>query len=171
MEVNLQTEYWGRVSYREAWERQTALFDEIISARANRLPYVNRLVFCEHPHVYTLGKHGKEANMLLSEAQLKQIGAELFHIDRGGDITYHGRVERVYQPVGRSRNPGMPFVWHRIWKGEGGNRCMACIGYSRRAEDLCHRGTEQPFRNDARAGSECEHRFALFRLYPSVRLY
>ena len=63
MEVNLQTEYWGQVSYREAWERQTALFDEIISARANRLPYVNRLVFCEHPHVYTLGKHGKEANM------------------------------------------------------------------------------------------------------------
>ena len=90
MEVNLQTEYWGQVSYREAWERQTALFDEIIFARANRLPYVNRLVFCGHPHVYTLGKHGKEANMLLSEAQLKQIGAELFHIDRGGDITYHG---------------------------------------------------------------------------------
>ena len=99
MEVNLQTEYWGQVSYREAWERQTALFDEIISARANRLPYVNRLVFCEHPHVYTLGKHGKEANMLLSEAQLKQIGAELFHIDRGGDITYHGPGQLVCYPI------------------------------------------------------------------------
>ena len=99
MDVNLQTEYWGQVSYREAWERQTALFDEIISARANCLPYVNRLVFCEHPHVYTLGKHGKEANMLLSEAQLKKIGAELFHIDRGGDITYHGPGQLVCYPI------------------------------------------------------------------------
>ena len=67
MEVNLQTEYWGRVSYREAWERQTALFDEIISARANRLPYVNRLVFCEHPHVYTLGKQTGEETLRITD--------------------------------------------------------------------------------------------------------
>ncbi len=97
--MNIETEYWGMVPYREAWERQTRLFDEVIAERAAQMPCHNRLVFCEHPHVYTLGKHGKETNMLLGEEQLKQIGAELYHIDRGGDITYHGPGQLVCYPI------------------------------------------------------------------------
>lgn len=97
--MNLDIEYWGTIPYREAWERQTQLFDSVIAARAAARPYRNRLVFCEHPHVYTLGKHGKEANMLLGEERLKQIGAELVRIDRGGDITYHGPGQIVCYPI------------------------------------------------------------------------
>ena len=50
-------ENWGLISYSEAWERQTALFDELIDAKLNGKPYTNRIIFCQHPHVYTLGKH------------------------------------------------------------------------------------------------------------------
>ena len=58
---------------------------------------MNRIVLCEHPHVYTLGRSGKETNMLLGEEQLRAIGASLYHIDRGGDITYHGPGQLVWR--------------------------------------------------------------------------
>ena len=74
-------ENWGLISYSEAWERQTALFDELIDAKLNGKPYTNRIIFCQHPHVYTLGKHGKAANMLLNPTQLQTIHAELFQYE------------------------------------------------------------------------------------------
>lgn len=92
-------ENWGLISYSEAWERQTALFDELIDAKLNGKPYTNRIIFCQHPHVYTLGKHGKAANMLLNSTQLQTIHAELFQVDRGGDITYHGPGQWVCYPI------------------------------------------------------------------------
>ena len=92
-------ENWGLISYSEAWERQTALFDELIDAKLNGKPYTNRIIFCQHPHVYTLGKHGKAANMLLNPTQLQTIYAELFQVDRGGDITYHGPGQWVCYPI------------------------------------------------------------------------
>ena len=76
---------WGLIPYAEAWQRQTEWFDSLIQAKQNNDVYENHIVFCEHPHVYTLGRSGKENNMLLSEAQLEKIGATLYHIDRGGD--------------------------------------------------------------------------------------
>lgn len=95
----MKTENWGIISYAEAWKRQTELFDSLVAAREQKMSYENRLVFCQHPHVYTLGRHGKETNMLLTEEQLKRIHAELFHIDRGGDITYHGLGQLVCYPI------------------------------------------------------------------------
>lgn len=95
----MKTENWGIISYAEAWKRQTELFDSLVAAREQKMSYENRLVFCQHPHVYTLGRHGKETNMLLTEEQLKRIHAELFHIDRGGDITYHGPEQLVCYPI------------------------------------------------------------------------
>ena len=95
----MEIENWGVISYPEAWQRQTELFDELVNAKQEGRPYVNRIVFCQHPHVYTLGRHGKAANMLLSEEQLERIGASLFHIDRGGDITYHGPGQLVCYPI------------------------------------------------------------------------
>lgn len=59
------------------------------------------IVFCEHPHVYTLGRSGKEKNMLLSDEQLKAID-NVYHIDRGGDITYHGSRQLVCYPRAES---------------------------------------------------------------------
>ena len=95
----MKTEYWGLVPYAEAWHRQTEIFDSLIEAVKEQKCYENRLVFCHHPHVYTLGKHGKDGNMLLNEEQLQRVGAELFHIDRGGDITYHGPGQLVCYPI------------------------------------------------------------------------
>lgn len=95
----MKTENWGVISYAKAWERQTNLFDRLVHAKQNKSVYENRIVFCQHPSVYTLGKHGKETNMLLSEDQLHELGAELFHIDRGGDITYHGPGQLVCYPI------------------------------------------------------------------------
>ena len=97
--MNRTIEDWGVIDYAEAWKRQEELFDALVAAKQEGHPYVNRIVLCEHPHVYTLGRSGKLQNMLLSEAQLQRIGATLFHIDRGGDITYHGPGQLVCYPI------------------------------------------------------------------------
>ena len=79
--------------------RQKNLFESLVEARRTASHYENRLIFCQHPHVYTLGKHGKDSNLLLDEARLRRVGAELFRIDRGGDITYHGPGQLVCYPI------------------------------------------------------------------------
>ena len=78
---------WNLIPYSEAWQRQTEWFDAVVRAKAQGETYENRIIMCEHPHVYTLGRSGKENNMLLNDEQLKAIQAILYHIDRGGDIT------------------------------------------------------------------------------------
>lgn len=95
----MKIENWGTVPYAEAWSRQAGFFNELVEAKQNGKPYENRIVFVEHSHVYTLGRSGKDANMLLGEPQLKAIGATLYHIDRGGDITYHGPGQLVCYPI------------------------------------------------------------------------
>lgn len=90
---------WGVIPYAEAWKHQTKCFEELIAAKLSNEPCCNQVIFCEHPHVYTLGKSGKENNLLLSEEQLKAIDATYFHIDRGGDITYHGPGQLVCYPI------------------------------------------------------------------------
>ena len=90
---------WNFIPYAEAWQRQTEYFDTLVRAKQNGEEYENVIILCEHPSVYTLGRSGKENNMLLSEAQLEKIGATLYHIDRGGDITYHGPGQLVCYPI------------------------------------------------------------------------
>jgi lipoyl(octanoyl) transferase len=90
---------WGVTPYSEAWHRQTEMFNALIEAKTSGSEYVNTIILCEHPHVYTLGRSGKESNMLVGAERLKSFGAELFHIDRGGDITYHGPGQLVCYPI------------------------------------------------------------------------
>lgn len=97
--MRLELSDWNLIPYAEAWARQTEWFDALLEAKQAGKEYVNRVVMCEHPHVYTLGRSGKESNMLLSAGQLERIGATLFHIDRGGDITYHGPGQLVCYPI------------------------------------------------------------------------
>lgn len=92
-------ENWGIISYEQAWKKQAEYFETLVQAKQGGHEYLNRIVFCEHPHVYTLGRSGKERNMLLSEGQLQRIGATYYHIDRGGDITYHGPGQQVCYPI------------------------------------------------------------------------
>jgi lipoyl(octanoyl) transferase len=97
----------GQMSYQTAWDYQERLFQHIIGQKmANRdlppqaqAPTDNYLLFCEHPHVYTLGKSGKEAHLLLSRAELAARQIEYFPINRGGDITYHGPGQLVGYPI------------------------------------------------------------------------
>ena len=97
--MNILIDDWNLMAYPEAWNRQEALFDEVVAAKKAGEHYTNRIILCEHPHVYTLGRSGKERNMLLTDEQLHAIGATYHHIDRGGDITYHGPGQLVCYPI------------------------------------------------------------------------
>ncbi len=97
----------GLIEYKQAWDYQTDLFKQILAVKAeNRnLPNNeqritnNHLIFCEHHHVYTLGKSGDENNLLVKKEDLHTIQASYYHINRGGDITYHGPGQIVVYPV------------------------------------------------------------------------
>ena len=96
----------GLVPYKECWDYQLGQFHEMTDRKKwNKLnpelqrPTESRLIFCSHPHVYTLGKSGKEENLLLTESELRFHGAEFYHINRGGDITYHGPGQIVGYPI------------------------------------------------------------------------
>lgn len=95
----------GNKDYKETWDYQEMLFEEIVAQkRANRTnevsnPTSNYFLLVEHPHVYTLGKSGHIENLLIDEAALKSKGATFYKINRGGDITYHGPGQVVGYPI------------------------------------------------------------------------
>lgn len=90
---------WGLVEYNQAWKEQESIFAETISRKIQELETENYLIFCEHPHVYTLGKSGDEQNLLLNYIQLQANNAQFVHTNRGGDITYHGPGQIVGYPI------------------------------------------------------------------------
>jgi lipoyl(octanoyl) transferase len=96
---------WGLTDYQRAWTQQEHLFDQTVAVKTeNRTNGAskqtpNYLVFCEHPHVYTLGKSGHPENLLLDEQGLKDKQATYYKINRGGDITYHGPGQIVGYPI------------------------------------------------------------------------
>lgn len=95
------------MEYAAAWDYQKNLHSQILDLKkfnedlpiCEQTTNYNYLLFCEHPHVYTIGKSGSESNLLVDENMLKQKGAQLFKIDRGGDITYHGPGQIVGYPI------------------------------------------------------------------------
>lgn len=97
----------GTIDYQEAWDLQTTLFEGIIARKMEnrtlaadaKIQQVSYLLFCEHPHVYTLGRNGASENMLLDELALTEKGASFVKINRGGDITYHGYGQIVGYPL------------------------------------------------------------------------
>lgn len=97
----------GQIDYKRAWDYQEQLLAGIVDEKmANRnlspsdqYPPKHYLLFCEHPHVYTLGKSGKEDHLLLNDQQLHDNQAVFYKINRGGDITYHGPGQIVGYPI------------------------------------------------------------------------
>lgn len=97
----------GTIDYKECWDYQETLFKEVVDLKlANRdlpeaahHPPKHYLIFCEHPHVYTLGKSGSEDNLLANQAKLEAEDATFYKINRGGDITYHGPGQLVGYPI------------------------------------------------------------------------
>ncbi|WP_374949929.1 lipoyl(octanoyl) transferase LipB [Mucilaginibacter sp.] len=107
---------WGLTDYKEAWDRQESLFAETVRLKTHirnqqvavlagaeepeeQIITPNYLIFCEHPHVYTLGKSGKAEHLLLDDAGLEAKQADYYPINRGGDITYHGPGQIVSYPI------------------------------------------------------------------------
>ncbi len=97
----------GLIDYQEAWSYQENLFKPTVELKiANRKlpegqqkPTPNYLLFCQHPHVYTLGKSGDEENFLLNATGLESANATYYKTNRGGDITYHGPGQIVGYPI------------------------------------------------------------------------
>lgn len=95
---------WGVIDYKEAWDKQNEIFTHLISVKGtpdylNKIDELQQIIFCEHPHVYTLGRNGNAGNMLIEESRLKSLGATFYKTDRGGDITYHGYGQIVVYPI------------------------------------------------------------------------
>ncbi|TNE54383.1 MAG: lipoyl(octanoyl) transferase LipB [Bacteroidetes bacterium] len=95
----------GLIDYQEAWDIQEQLFGDTIQHKIQLRneersdPTRNYLLFCEHPHVFTLGKSGDPKHLLLDQGALNQAEAKFYEINRGGDITYHGPGQLVAYPI------------------------------------------------------------------------
>jgi lipoyl(octanoyl) transferase len=97
----------GLMDYKACWDLQERIFnrtgqqklDNRNKPEVEQTPTENYLFFVEHPHVYTLGKSGDQANLLLDEEALKEVDARFYAINRGGDITYHGPGQIVGYPI------------------------------------------------------------------------
>lgn len=92
----------GVMDYKACWNLQQSLFDALVARKAGAEPEVENagtVLLVEHPPVYTLGKSGHADNMLVNSTMLEQLGAQFFHIDRGGDITFHGPGQLVCYPI------------------------------------------------------------------------
>lgn len=95
----------GLVDYKQAWDFQEKLFNEAIQQKiairnGEKVGNIeNQLIFCEHPHVYTLGKSGSKDHLLLNDNELSDHNASFYKINRGGDITYHGPGQLVVYPI------------------------------------------------------------------------
>ena len=97
--MRVECKWVGRMPFAECWEYQQSLFNELLAKQGDGSDFAGTIIFVEHPAVYTLGKSGKMSNMLISEEYLKTLGAEFYHIDRGGDITFHGEGQVVCYPI------------------------------------------------------------------------
>jgi lipoyl(octanoyl) transferase len=88
------------IRYKNAWDYQINLFDSMLTNKNAEIKNNSHyLLFCEHPHVFTIGKHGNQSNLLVNSEKLESEGIEFFNIDRGGDITYHGPGQLVVYPI------------------------------------------------------------------------
>ncbi len=113
----------GLIPYAEAWELQKRL---VAARKAGAIEDV--LLFCEHPHVITLGRSGNRANLLASENILRQKGVEYFETTRGGDITYHGPGQIVGYPILNLGAIRRDVVWYVRTLEEAMIRATADLG-------------------------------------------
>jgi lipoyl(octanoyl) transferase len=91
----------GPKEYKAAWDFQEETLNKTLAMR-EEVPDSNnagKLIFCEHPHVFTMGKSGQQNNLLIKDDFLKKISASYYQSNRGGDITYHGPGQIVGYPI------------------------------------------------------------------------
>ena len=102
----------GIQPYKQVWDYQETLLQKKIRARQDSATEPDYLLFVEHSPVYTLGKNGKEKNLLVTEHMLKEKGIEYYHINRGGDITFHGPEQLVGYPILNLENYKTDLGWY-----------------------------------------------------------
>jgi len=102
----------GVQPYKTVWDYQEHLLQQKITAKRNSTSEPDHLLFVEHPPVYTLGKNGNEKNLLVTEYILKEKGIEYYHINRGGDITFHGPQQLVGYPILNLDNYKTDLGWY-----------------------------------------------------------
>jgi lipoyl(octanoyl) transferase len=103
----LKVQRLGYLDYQQAWDHQTALFEEMLEVKlSNRdlpaerhLPTDQYLLLVEHPPVFTIGKSGKKENLLADAQELRKVDAKMLEVNRGGDITFHGPGQLVVYPL------------------------------------------------------------------------
>ncbi|MDJ0953587.1 MAG: lipoyl synthase [Acidimicrobiia bacterium] len=115
--TRVRVRWLGRLPYAEAWDLQKAFWEGRVGGRSQD----DYLLLLEHPHTYTVGRNGDGSNLLIAEGDLAGIGAEIHHVDRGGDITYHGPGQLVGYPI---------FAVPRLPKG------FDMVGHVRRIEQM-----------------------------------
>lgn len=89
----------GLMEYGKALELQESLFGDLLDKKQKGETTSGKLILCQHPHVYTIGRSGDRGNMLIGEESLRRMGAKLVEVGRGGDITYHGPGQLVGYPI------------------------------------------------------------------------
>ena len=99
MTKNVIVQNWGHIEFKQAWQKQKEIQALLINRKRAQESKPNFFVFCEHPHIYTIGKTGSMDNLLLNHAELENIEAKSLKINRGGDITYHGPGQIVGYPI------------------------------------------------------------------------
>ena len=107
--MNVYCRDLGQMDYKACWDLQQSLFDVLTAGKTNRTAApesatpsseeAGTILLVEHPPVYTLGKSGHAENLLVGREALEAMGAQFFHIDRGGDITFHGPGQAVCYPI------------------------------------------------------------------------
>lgn len=113
----------GVIDYKEALDYQNELFSRMQRGEAE-----DSLLLCEHPHVYTLGRHGHRDNILVSKEFLSNINATYYEVDRGGDITYHGFGQIVGYPIINLKNFSLTLKRYVELLEEAVIRCVANYG-------------------------------------------
>jgi lipoyl(octanoyl) transferase len=101
MKPTIQIQDWGLIDYKKAWDQQSTVHKTLVDAKRSGLVMSEQgyLMLCEHPAVYTLGKSGSEANLLIDAEQRNEKGLQFYKINRGGDITHHGPGQIVGYPI------------------------------------------------------------------------
>jgi lipoyl(octanoyl) transferase len=110
--TDITVEDWGYMPYKEAWEKQEAMLQETVARKIEGQTTVNKLIFVEHPKVFTLGKSGNINNVLLSEDELVEKDIAFYKTNRGGDITYHGPGQIVGYPIFDLENFKTDIGWY-----------------------------------------------------------
>lgn len=95
----------GLIDYKKAWDLQHHLWSGRVEGKLPDL-----LLVLEHPHVITLGRRGNRSHLIASEDVLKTMNIPIFHVERGGDVTYHGPGQRVVYPIFNLRDYGYRLI-------------------------------------------------------------